>query len=631
MAARASAAQAFAGRSKVVEDAAIVIQKFSRRWLVQRMMEKAKAQLKLQMAMHAMSAALYGRPDSSHAESASESPPSVLAHRAQTAPAGIHRARPAPQYGRRKLLIEIEQARRIARRSALRSAHADQRCRSSASCSSSVLTQLQDDVMHRRRRIQTAPEPAPSDRPYPHLPLQTPGRSHATATAGVERPAGSFNCRRTTRAGQPHRGFGHRHVARCASVRVVGSFPPIPPEQQARRQVHSPVDGQVATPDAPSWPKELQGLVQFGEEVYVQFQRGITPATASRGTSLNADGPSRAACSLDPESAVCVESMLDLWDTDRVSQTPGTPAGIAHVLTHTQQADCLEELGECFRLLLGRYRAHWRQPETVQVDERDWLARRAMGGLAERGGEELKPLRGRIVRSTADLSPLVAELDKAQSPSIGVWRAATAGGGCGARCEGPRAQEEEEAGLEACGGVDSYIGPYVIGGGSMRGSTGHQRRHSELQMQQSASGGSFRSDGHRSDEEPWPQDHMGGETAPPNDAGGDASSQEWLEPYAAGSAGDAASEDARAVATAATLESGVSLLLRAITGDAGLAGALHSPGQLREADARDAACAQPRCRGPDRWREYAGMRRPWNTVRSCACTNGRPAMACKFK
>lgn len=335
-------------------------------------------------------------------------------------------------------------------------------------------------------------------------------------------------------------------------------------------------------------------MVQFGEAVYGQFQRGITPSTADRSTPAAQPNLVRAGLSLDAEAPGCMDSVLELWETGRVAQAPGSPAGIAHVLTQTQQAQCLVGLGECFEQLVGGYEMLWRRPDTVNVDERDWLARRAMRDAAEGGGEELKPLRGRVVRTTVDLGPLVVELDKARTPSIGQWRgpASRAAAVRGTHMEMPQTPGRAEA----------------RGGGGL-GTPGLEQSNSAVWQMEDVS---LHEPNRGVDECGAAQAARGGGNAPPCSSAGCADSapwsgrpqqragwghgreedQRWYAEFAEDDGGGCAGHDSSiralfgdedecemaAAGPAPYLESSMSMLMHAITGDAGLAGALrHGP------------------------------------------------------
>eukprot|EP00892_Ulva_mutabilis_P004409 jgi/Ulvmu1/233/UM001_0237.1 len=579
--ARRSAALAFAGRSKILEDAVIVLQKFVRRWLALRMVQRAKAQAKLQKAMEEVAAALYGQPDTPAAEDRTEEsqPVAAMPPRAQTAPAGAPRARDAPRYDRRRPLIEIDIERRHARRSALRSAHAGQRTVSQRAGSVHILTQLQADVMHRRRHIQAPPPPGPTLPPRLRPPPAPAGqRSDAHTTL---QPTSTFSHSPQAPAHRARQGGRSPCVARSSSVRVLGGMPPMRHAPAGAgvhwTPPHSPVDrGATAPSDPRSWSQELQDLVRYGETVYEQFQRGLTPPTPGPATAASMEGHRRGMYSVDMEAGDVVGSVLDVWTPGCAAAAADDPAGVANVMTKTQQGESLEGLGECFRLLLGRYRTLWRHPETVKVDERDWMVRRVMGALVERAGEEAKPLQGRIVRSVADLSAVVGELDKARSPSVGLWRSHAAPAGlaagfaagfaAGAAGQQAHGDDARNASVGHCDGTDAEQDPASPGS-----SCGH-RGLSEFRLRESddeAEHNDAEEAGGDARAPPW-QYHVGGTDSPAGrDGGVDSGGHGWggNELLLLSSHGAEICDAGSAVAPLAAMGSSVSMLLRAISGD----------------------------------------------------------------
>lgn len=568
-----------------MEDAAIVLQKNARRWLVMRMMQRARAQIKLQQAMEAMSAALYGSKGPIQAEN-EQSTQAEEPARAQTAPTGRFRARNAPQHHRRRLLIDLDLERRRARRSALRSAHADQRQRSTSSSKSRILTNLQDDIMHRRRPVQTPT--APDFLPHSHPPASAPDQPippHQQASA-PRRPPGERGRHATPRidSGAPQPWCYASSLAHDTPAAWNPSTLARPP------QIAPALGGGTLCPVRGNrgWPQELQEMVEFGEAVYGQYQRGIVPSTPDRSTPTAPEGPPTAALSMDVGSLGGMDSLLELWERGRGGTAPDSPGGIAHVLSQTQQARCLAGLGPCFQQLLGSYEMLWRHPETVRVDERDWLARRVMGNTADLGAEELKPLEGRIVRTAADLGPLVRELDKARTPSIGQWRSPpvhAAADFCllAPQPRTPALTEDRSggAGPEAASPELSCREPWVTADVTLRGSSCREHAHT---VQHSQPG-----------DDPW--SHGGvqdlGEGAlcsgPASQHSDGAGAAVDAEPCYGGECGylsirypschelfdEVGGGATGAGLRAPELESSVSHLVRTITGDAGLAGALH--------------------------------------------------------
>lgn len=319
-------------------------------------------------------------------------------------------------------------------------------------------------------------------------------------------------------------------------------------------------------------------MVQFGEHVYAQFQRGITPSTPDQSIPSAPEGTSKAGTHIEVDPPGYMDSLLELWETGQMAEAPDSAVGIAHVLTRTQQACCLHDLGTCYRQLLGRYEALWRHPDTVRVDERDWLARRVMGEAAGATAEELKPLHGRILRTTADLGPLVTELDKTRTPSFGQWQRGQAGAEAGE--EAPQTPELVQArghGHGAAVPEDSFNMPWELDNSSFRGpSEGHDRPTS---LQPSCRGRATSPDG---DAVPWlPSDCPNGNEAQqpgiaePQCVGSDAADEDGCWEERSSCQGMFGLDDC--VPTGAAyqplqLDSSVSTLMKAIAGDARLAG-----------------------------------------------------------
>lgn len=605
MAARASAMQALAGRSKIQDDAAIVLQKYARRLLVQRMIERTKARAKLEQAMREASAALHGIPDQTQAEHSSEHLPTQPPARAQTAPAAPPRARAAPNHSRRLPLVRQELDRRRARRTALRSAHEVQRQRMAHTRPSSILTQLQDDALHRRRPVHLPTAAAAPSHSYPPTRDHTPGHSTPAACGNSSTTDHSYSHMHGSSRPPPAMGMqstcGDPQEPLPSVIALRAMYPSLRPPAAARPEHTSLTPGNVrqhATHSRRDWPLELQEMVQFGEAVYGQFQRGITPSTADRSTPPAQPSLTRAGLSVDAEAPGHMEALLELWETGRVARAPDSPAGIAHVLTATQQAQCLVGLGTCFEQLVGGYEMLWRRPDTVNVDERDWLARRAMQDSAEVGGEELKPLWGRVVRTTADLGPLITELDKARTPSIGQWRdpvpLAAAGGSTKMLPLTPELTESRDRGCSGAPGLQkSNSAVWPMEDVSMRGSSPGLDAFGGVRAATSAGNGPPCTPDGDSDRAPW-------SGAPGRRAGGGGGAEEEQLWHAEHPAGDSSSradqassfhrllgdEDDCGAAAAEPApytypESSVSTMMRTITGDARLAGALpHLPVRL---------------------------------------------------
>jgi hypothetical protein len=413
-AARASAAMAFAGRAKIRDDASIVIQKFVRRWLAKRRLRELlfEVRFRAQQEMRAWDHA--GCPQAVTAEGAytenaflhnlNDPTASKSAKTPRTKSRMKSRPSKAEIYARlasrtehdsmRPPLVALEMQRKAERRDNLRRASQQQRASRHASLAAPLTKQQSLKVRQRE---------------FPY------SRVHAAAGAGIPQNAHTEHCQHSTM---------EQLQKQLPALGDVGRFQAAiaPAELQRLDSQHTLVDlggapelrAMAAAPRqncSTGTAEEHLTQVQQSEELYSQCQRALTPVRTCEASLL---GPS-----IKVEVAKAPEE-------DFADCGPEDAARIAHIMTQTQKGAALASVDSCFQMLLGRYQQFWALPNALQVDERDWAYRHELNKVQPPEAEIDRPLKGRIIRTGADLGPVIDELNRSLTPSLEEFRARTA-------------------------------------------------------------------------------------------------------------------------------------------------------------------------------------------------------------